>query len=42
MKAFLLALTCLLAVSAEAQFPVTSPKAAGFDPALIEAMHENK
>ena len=40
MKAFLLALTCLLAVSAEAQFPVTSPKAAGFDPARIEVMHE--
>jgi len=40
MKAFLLALTCLLAVSAEAQFPVTSPKAAGFHPARIEVMHE--
>ena len=40
MKTLLLALTCLLAVSAEAQFPAISPKAAGFDPGRIEVMHE--
>jgi len=40
MKTLLLALTCLFAVSAEAQFPASSSKAAGFDPVRIEVMHE--
>ena len=40
MKSFLFSLACLLVVSAQAQFPALSPKAAGFDPARIEIMHQ--
>src|ERR1041385_2671081 len=40
MKTFLPALTCLLAISAAAQLPSSSPKDAGFDPARLEVMHD--
>src|ERR1700674_4206809 len=40
MKIFLLALTCLVAVPARAQLPTASPKAAGFDPARLQVLHE--
>src|SRR6185503_150947 len=40
MKTFLLILSCTLALSAQAQLPRTSPKAAGFDPARLEVLHE--
>jgi len=40
MKHFVLALTCLLAVSGWAQLPTVSPKAAGFDPARLQVLHE--
>src|SRR5439155_26668673 len=39
MKTFALFLTCVLAVSAQAQLPVTSPAHAGFDPARLEVLH---
>lgn len=39
MKAFLLALTLLGTVSARAQLPAASPRAAGFDPARLEVLH---
>src|ERR1043165_3756474 len=40
MKTFFLALGCAMAISAQAQLPRTSPKAAGFDPARIEVLHQ--
>jgi CubicO group peptidase (beta-lactamase class C family) len=40
MKAFLLIVMCLVAVSAEAQLPTSSPQAAGFDPQRIEQMRQ--
>ena len=40
MKTLLLALACLLAVSAWAQLPTVSPKAAGFDSVRLEVLHE--
>ncbi len=39
MRTFFLLLTFLAAVSARAQLPVTSPKAAGFDVARLEVLH---
>ena len=39
MKAFVLALTCVVSVAVQAQLPSTSPEAAGFDPARIEVLH---
>jgi CubicO group peptidase (beta-lactamase class C family) len=39
MKAFALFLTLLVAVSAHAQLPATSPAHAGFDPARLEVLH---
>src|SRR5881296_343670 len=39
MKTVLLVLACVLAVSVQAQLPRTSPKAAGFDPTRLEALH---
>ena len=39
MKSFLLTLTCAVAVSAQAQLPTTSAKAAGFDPARLDVLH---
>ena len=39
MKTFLLALTCSVAISVQAQLPFASPKAAGFDPARLEVLH---
>ena len=41
MNLFLLILTCLLVVPAWAQLPTASPKAAGFDPARLEVLHES-
>ena len=40
MKTLILALTLLVAVSVRAQLPTASPKAAGFDPARLEVMHQ--
>jgi len=39
MKTFCLALVCALAVSVQAQLPVASPQAAGFDPARLKVLH---
>ena len=39
MKTCFLALTLLVAVSAQAQLPTASPKAVGFDPARLEVLH---
>jgi len=39
MKTLFLFLTLLAAVSAQAQLPTASPKAAGFDPARLEVLH---
>src|SRR6266571_4754210 len=39
MKTLALFLTCLVAVSAHAQFPATSPARTGFDPARLEILH---
>lgn len=39
MKTFLVALACALFVSAHAQLPTVSPKAAGFDPERLAVMH---
>ena len=39
MNTLIFALTFLVAVSARAQLPTTSPKAAGFDPARLEVLH---
>src|SRR5437867_809047 len=39
MKTLALFLTILLAVSAQAQLPTTSPARAGFDPARLEVLH---
>ena len=39
MKTLIFALAFLVAVSARAQLPTTSPKAAGFDPARLEVLH---
>src|SRR5688572_15953617 len=39
MKTLLLALSCAVAVSTQAQLPTTSPKSAGFDPARLEVLH---
>lgn len=38
-KALFLSLTLLVTVSARAQLPTTSPKAAGFDPARLAVLH---
>ena len=40
MKTLALFLTILLAVSAQAQLPTTSPARAGFDPARLEVLHD--
>src|SRR2546422_7028694 len=40
MKPLALFLTFLVAVSAQAQLPATSPARAGFDPARLEALHD--
>src|SRR3989449_8536212 len=40
MKTFFLTLACAIAISVQAQLPSTSPKAAGFDPARLEVLHE--
>ncbi|MBI3854030.1 MAG: beta-lactamase family protein [Verrucomicrobia bacterium] len=40
MKTLILAVTLLVAIPLRAQLPTTSPKAAGFDPARLEVMHE--
>src|SRR5881409_1329745 len=40
MKTFLLTLACTGAVSVQAQLPRTSAKAAGFDPARLEVLHQ--
>jgi CubicO group peptidase (beta-lactamase class C family) len=39
MKTLFLSLTLLVAISAQAQLPIASPKAAGFDPARLEVLH---
>src|SRR5882672_2230309 len=39
MQTLALFLTFLLAVSAQAQLPTTSPARAGFDPARLEVLH---
>ncbi|MHC1765325.1 MAG: serine hydrolase domain-containing protein [Verrucomicrobiia bacterium] len=36
----IIALSCLLAIPAVAQLPMTSPESAGFDPSRLEVMHE--
>jgi len=40
MQKLVLALTLILAVSAQAQLPFASPKRAGFNPARLEVMHQ--
>lgn len=39
MKTLFLSLTLLVSVSGQAQLPMASPKAAGFDPARLEVLH---
>lgn len=39
MKTSILALALFVAVSVRAQLPTASPKAAGFDPARLTALH---
>jgi CubicO group peptidase (beta-lactamase class C family) len=39
MKTLFLSLTLLVAISAQTQLPIASPKAAGFDPARLEVLH---
>src|SRR6185369_5503554 len=39
MKTLTLVLTLLAAISIHAQLPTASPRAAGFDPARLEALH---
>ncbi len=39
MKHIFLFLALLVAISAQAQLPTASPKAAGFDPARLEVLH---
>lgn len=39
MKTLLASISLLVAVSAQAQLPTASPKAAGFDPARLEVLH---
>src|SRR2546422_199229 len=40
MKTFFLTLTCFVALPTQAQLPTTSPKAAGFDRARLEVLHQ--
>jgi CubicO group peptidase (beta-lactamase class C family) len=40
MKTFLFVLACVVAVPVRAQWPTSSVKAAGFDPARLEVLHE--